>query len=201
MKKYKLTDQNMCTYNNTQWKIGEEKTSSGIGELCSDGWLHYYHHPLLAILLNLTHANIKNPRLFEVKALGKHKNNKKLKGGCTKMTIVKEIKLPKITLNQKIAFEILCSLEVYKKPFFVSWATNWLNNIDRTEESAIRIILAIASAATTAAHTVYVSNASAAATAAAYAVYVSNAAAAYATYATYADLNLIKIAKKAMKYN
>src|SRR3972149_7121498 len=110
MIRYKLTDENMCTYNNTQWEIGIEKTTSGEGELCGSGWLHCYSNPLLAILLNPIHANIKNPRLFKVNALGNHKYDKGLKEGCTSLTIIKELPISDITLNQKIAFGILVSL-------------------------------------------------------------------------------------------
>ena len=44
------------------------------------------------------------------------------------MRLIKEIEVPNITLTQKIAFGILCALEVYKVEDFVKWANNWLNN-------------------------------------------------------------------------
>ena len=127
----------MRTHDGFKWELGKEVITNGkINNLCNDSWLHYYHHPLLAILLNPIHAEIDNPRLFEVKALGKHLNDKGLKGGCTKMTLIKELKLPEITLNQKIAFAILCSLEVYRESTYVSWANNWLGNKNRTYADA-----------------------------------------------------------------
>ena len=171
MKKYKLTDQDMRTHNGFQWELGKEVITDGDSKkLCTKHWLHYYHHPLLAVLLNPIHANIDNPRLFEAKALGKHLDDKGLKGGCTKMTLTKELELPELTLNQKIAFAILCSLEVYKESTYILWANDWLNNVDRSGAAAD------------------------AADAAAYA-----SAAAYAARAA-ADIDLIKLAKKALKY-
>ena len=137
MKKYKLTDQDIRTHNGFQWELGKEVITDGENEeLCNKHWLHYYHHPLLAVLLNPIHADIDNPRLFEVKALGKHLDDKGLKGGCTKMTLVKEIELPEITLNQQIAFGILCSLAVYKESTYILWANDWLNNVDRSAARA-----------------------------------------------------------------
>ncbi len=187
MKKYKLTTQDLKTHNGFQWEIGKEQTTSGQGELCSSGWLHYYHHPLLAVLLNSIHANIKNPKLFEVKALGVHKNDKGLKGGCTKLTLVKEIELPIITLNQKTVFGILCAKEVYKEEKWNLWADNWLSGKDRTADAA---------------YTAYDAAANDAAYTAAYAAAAANDAAYTAAYAANTGkINIIKIAKQALTYN
>ena len=136
MLKYKLTNQDNTTYNNTKWGQGITHETSGEGELCSSGWLHYYHSPELAVLLNPIHANILNPKLWEVEAEGMHKDDKGLKGGCTKMTTIKEIPLPEFSLEQKVKFGILCALQVYKEENFVNWANNWLNGTDRSSASA-----------------------------------------------------------------
>ena len=102
MIKYKLTNQNMQTYNGFQWKLGEWQEAQGSSEkdLCTNGWLHCYDSPLLAILHNPRHADIKNPRLWEVEVAGDFKNDKGLKCGYRKMRLVKEIKVPKITTEQ-----------------------------------------------------------------------------------------------------
>jgi len=136
MIRYKLTDQNMKTYNGFQWKIGKKMITSGSGELCSSGWLHCYSDPNLAILFNPIHANIQNPRLFKVECAGLHKTDKGLKEGFTEMTIIEEITIPSISSIQKIEFSIYCSLQVYKDSNYVNWANNWLNNIDRSESAA-----------------------------------------------------------------
>jgi hypothetical protein len=181
MKKYKLTDQNMNTYLGFHWELNKEQITSGNSDsLCNSHWLHYYHSPLLAVLLNPIHANISNPRLFEVNANGKHLNDKGLKGGCTKMTLIKEIQLPEISINQKITFAILCAKQVYKETNFILWADSWLVGKNRT-----------------AAHAAYA--AYAAAHDAAHAAHAADAAA-DAADADAADINLIKIAKLAMSF-
>ena len=141
MKKYKLTNLHMQTYEGCQWELNVQKTTLGNSHyLSNDQWLYYYHNPLLAVLFNPIYNNVTNPRLFEVKALGKHLDNNGVKGGCTKLTLIKEIELPIITLNQKVAFGILCALEVYENKDFIKWANNWLNDTDRTKESVNNII-------------------------------------------------------------
>ena len=111
MIKYKLTDQNMQTYNGFQWELGKWYQATGdINQpLCTNAWLHCYDSPLLAVLHNPIHADIKNPRLFEVETTGESKNDDKLKCGYRMMQLVKELLLPDITSDQKIAYGILCA--------------------------------------------------------------------------------------------
>jgi hypothetical protein len=139
MKCYKLTNEYMCTKNNTQWVLNEWQGPSypnATENLCSKAWLHGYLDPVLAVLLNPIHARFDNPRLFEAEAEGEIKYDGQLKFGCQKMRLVKELALPKITSEQRVKFGILCALEVYKDVNFVKWAKNWLNNKDRSAESA-----------------------------------------------------------------
>ena len=180
MKKYKLTNQNLQTYNGFQWEIGKKVTTEGNS---NDQWLHYYDHPLLAVLFNRIHANIDKPKLFVVEASGKHLNDNGLKGGCTEMRLIKEISLPVITTNQRIAFGIYCALEVCKDKDFIKWANNWLKDIDRTSENASSAYSAYSAASSS-------SSAYSAAYSAAY-------AAAYATNVK--SINLIKLVEKSLK--
>ena len=189
MIKYKLTTQDLKTHNNYQWEIGRKEVTSGEGELCSDGWLHCYHHPVLAIIMNPNHANINNPKLFEVECGGSYKDDRGLKCGFTEMTLIKEIELPTLTITQKVAFSILISRLYYKEESYINWGNNWLNNTDRTDASAY------------AAYTTYTGNAVYTANAAAY-------AAAYAAYIAYIAANaseiflqqLIECAEKCLEY-
>lgn len=48
---WKLTPQKMTMRNNMRWVLGETRSVSGKGSLCSGGWLHAYTHPGLAVLL------------------------------------------------------------------------------------------------------------------------------------------------------
>ena len=135
MKVYKITDENMRTYNGCQWELNVTKETYGQGELCSNQFLHFYHHPLIASIMH-TMLGFKNPRLFEAKADGIIKNDFYLKGGCSKLTLKKEINLPQFTPTQRIACGILFAKGVCKEEQWNTWATNWLNGTDRTEQSA-----------------------------------------------------------------
>jgi hypothetical protein len=180
----KLTDQNMRTHNGFQWKLGKKEIiKKKGGKLCSDSYFHCYEHPLLAVLLNPIHANIKRPRLFLIEVGGECKDDNGLKCGFKEMTMIEEIELPDISLNQKIAFGILCALEVYKEDSFVKWANNWLSNIDRskTYDDVGIVVCAAAYAAADAA------------------AYAANVAAYAASNKKCSDL--ISLAKKTLTYN
>jgi len=132
MIKYKLTTQNLITHGTCQWTIGNWKHTNGKGYLCGPGFLHYYHHPLLAMIMNPVHANIHYPRLFEVDARGTHRNDRYLKGGCNSMKLIRELEIPTITTKQLSAFIILYAKEVDHSVEFNTWADDWLSNKDRT---------------------------------------------------------------------
>src|SRR5690348_7263443 len=136
MKLYKLTDQNGQTFNKTQWGVNIRHEAIGNGkELCTNGWIHAYESPLLAVLLNPIHANFKSPRLWEAEGeVGICQGQ--LKCGCKILTTLREIPLPEVTITQRIEFAIHCALEVYSEKTFVDWASDWLSNTNRTAASA-----------------------------------------------------------------
>lgn len=142
MIKYKLTTQQGTTHNDYQWSLpkgkrpGKWHKTDGRGGLCGPGWLHFYHHPLLAVLLNPIHADIKDPILWEVEVDGEQLDDNGLKGGATKMRLVRRIELPTFSTVQCTAFGILCALEVCKEKSFVAWANKWLGGNDRSAEAA-----------------------------------------------------------------
>lgn len=149
---YKLTDQNLQTHGGCQWEIGAPRETDGNGDLCGPGWLHYYHDPLLAVLLNPIHANIDNPILWEAEAEGAHKDDNGLKGGCTKLTLIRQIDLPQITTEQRVRFAILCAKDICADPAWNEWAEGWLSSGDRSEaERAVWAAWAAAAAAAAAA--------------------------------------------------
>ena len=191
--RYKLTDQDTQTHDSTQWKVGEWKETSGEGQLCTKGWLHCYCNPLLAVLHNPIHANILTPQLWRVEVSGKCLRDGDLKEGWTRMRLIEIIKLPRPTREQKIAYSILCALEVSEKIKFITWANRWLDGTDRSYSTACDIAYATYAADTTATY--------AAADAIAYAAYAADAAAyatAYAAATRKKSLNLVHIAEKAV---
>lgn len=137
--RYKLTSQDLTTYNGFQWTLNEWKETVGGWELCSPGWLHCYSHPLIAILLNRIHANIHNPRLFKCEVEGKTLDDRGLKEGWTRMRLIEEMQIPRVSQNQSIAFAILCALEVSQNQCFIEWANNWLSGKNRNIESAHKV--------------------------------------------------------------
>ena len=148
---YKLTDAQGQTRgggtNHTQWGAGVTHEAAGPtdGPLCSASWIHAYEHPLVAVLLNPIHADLKNPQLWSCRGeIGKRDGP--LKCGCRKLTTVEILPLPEITTEQKVRFAIGCAWprtsESWKK-----WATGWLSRKDRTAAAAEAAEAAAAEAA------------------------------------------------------
>ena len=132
---YKLTDAAGRTRNNTQWGPGVTHSGTGTGDLCSEGWIHAYTHPLLAVLLNPIHANFAEPRLWEAEgdvAL----DDRGLKVGCKTLTTLREAPVPAVTLEQRVRFGILCARKVCADPTWLTWAERWLSGEDRSKENA-----------------------------------------------------------------
>lgn len=126
----------MTSHNDMKWEIGVTNTATGKGtRMCSSDLLHCYAHPRLAVLLNPIHANIANPRLFEV-SCSEIIANDNLKMGCKSQTLVKEIELPVFTTEQRIEFAIRCALQVCSDARFRTWAENWLSGEDRSKATA-----------------------------------------------------------------
>ena len=193
--RYKLTNEHMQTHAGCQWTLNEWKETTGKGDLCSAGWLHVYSDPLVAAFMNPIHAMFTNPRLFKAEVDGKSKDDKGRKEGWTRVRLVKELDMPKPTLEQWIRFGILYAMKVCEDKKWRQWAEDWLSGKDRSRESA-------SDAASSAASRVASRTASRAASfAASYATSRATSAASYAaSYAASAsDIDLIAIAKEAMK--
>ena len=213
---YKLTTQDMKTrrggFNEVTWELHRQVTAVGKGnELCSPAVIHSYSSPLLAVLLNPIHADIQNPRLFKARCT-KVIATDGLKQGHTSMTLVSELEVPTVTTNQRIAFAILCSLEVEQSESYKLWAQGWLLNRDRTATTASAVsraayaaadaVYAAADAAYDSARAAYAAAYAAADAAydsayAAYAAYDSARAAYAAAYAAYAAADAVNAAARA----
>ena len=136
MRLYKLTDRDGYTrqreYNQLLWGKNVTHEAKGAGNsLCTDGVIHAYTSPYMAVLMNCKHASLNQPKLW----LAKGKvvaTDHQLKCGVKSLTTIKQIPLPVITLEQKVKIAIYCSLKVYKEPMYVAWAKNWLNGKDRS---------------------------------------------------------------------
>ena len=132
----KWISEDMRTKNDTYWTVNipNELPEEDTLELCRKGLFHYVSDPLLAVFLKGYHNCNDYSSLYKVVDEGKSVEGID-KCGATKLTLVKELEIPEVTLNQKIAFAILCALEVYKEIRFVTWAKNWLSGQARSNKS------------------------------------------------------------------
>lgn len=136
MKLYKLVSQRMTSYGGMRWQIGEANEATGEGtELCTDGVLHAYRHPALAVLMNPIHADIARPVLLEIDA-SEVVADDGTKVGTKRQTPVRVLPLPAITMKQRVEFAIRCALAVTDSPSFRAWAERWLSGEGRSAEAA-----------------------------------------------------------------
>jgi hypothetical protein len=96
--------------------------------------LHHYAHPALALLFNPIHANIENPRLFEIE-IDEECDTDGLKGWCRAQRIIRELPPPEITTVQRVAFAIYCAYPTASAGWR-TWADKWLSGEDRSSEAA-----------------------------------------------------------------
>jgi hypothetical protein len=197
MKYYKLLSQDLTSHQDTKWEIGVPITIAKEGvKMCSDQVLHCYNHPMLAVIFNPIHVNIHNPKLFEIE-VDKIVNTDGLKFASKSQTLIKEISLPEIAIEQRVEFAIKTVKLVYKNGSWNSWADKWLDGSDRTVHAAYadyaaahvaaaHVAAAAADAADAAYAAAHVAAAAADAADAADAAYAANAAAYAAHAAAYA---------------
>ena len=139
---YKLTDKDGYTRRGlsgeTLWAPGVTRETSGEGDLCTPGWLHAYEHSILAVLHDPIYGEYGDfARMWKCDTLdGVIKRDGQMKLGTTKLKVIKEVKKPKVTVEQRVAYAIACSLRIYVEESYVMWAEGWLSGKDRTDESA-----------------------------------------------------------------
>jgi hypothetical protein len=138
MKVYKLTDSNDKTKGDTQWGEGVRHEAKGTNsELCSDGWIHWYHDPLLAVLHDPIHGEFgTEAHLWEAKTDGGIREEGRMKGGSKGLTTLRRIDLPTVTTEQRVRYAILCARQVRQDAAWNAWADRWLSGEDRTAEAA-----------------------------------------------------------------
>jgi hypothetical protein len=130
----------MQTCNNFQWELNVWKKATGEGqELCSDGFLHCYPSPEIAVLMNPNQADFSYPRIFECECKGESLNNNDLELGFKEMKLTKEIKLPEISIKQKIKIALFCALEVHNEINFLKWVNRWFGKTNENKYTAIDI--------------------------------------------------------------
>ncbi len=134
-------------------------------------------------------------QLWEAEADGEFRDDKGLKGGCTKLTTLRQIPMPTLTTTQRVRFAILCGLKVGADqvcPEWGTWANAWLKGDERSESAA-----EAAEAAWSAARAAEA--AALAAWSAAEAARAAEAAARSAEAAALADFSLVELLEQAIK--
>lgn len=129
MKLYKLTEKRTIkntngqgektfyyTRNDMEW--GENVTNkidnvNPKAPLCTSNWIHAYLSPELAALLMHTHVHFPTPVLWEAESSCNHIYERGDKVGVKELTTIRQIPIPKVTLQQKLAF-----LEKMKNYYF-----------------------------------------------------------------------------------
>jgi hypothetical protein len=141
---YKITDKNMISYcdrESIKWKVGVPYEIKVFNDSELYRWIYTYKQSLLAVLCDPIFANYKKEyRLFKAKAEGKIKKENHVQFKCTKLTLLKEIDIPKITGKQRVAYSILCAKSILKDLKWTTWANNWLSGKDQSKKSAQNIL-------------------------------------------------------------
>jgi hypothetical protein len=105
--------------------------------LCTKGWIHAYptENVVLALMVNPIHANFKPARAWQAEGCGRSKSAD-LKIGYEIVTVLREVAIPDITVEQRVRFAICCALQVCKDESFCKWANSWLSGEDRSKRAA-----------------------------------------------------------------
>lgn len=133
---YKILRRDMTSYRGCKWALGEWKESDELGPFCAPGGFHGYEYPLLAALHSPIHGATRNPRLFEAEADGEIAHEGQMQLKAQRMRIVREIPVPKVSMEQRIAYAIYCAKAVYYDPEWDHWADAWLSGEDRSKQAA-----------------------------------------------------------------
>ena len=131
----KWVSQDMTTMNNTHWRVGvaQQLPEQDNIDFLKEGIFNYFSDIPFAMMLKEQYGCENYTRLYEVIPEGKI-IKREGRCGSTKLTLVKELEVPKVTLDQRTVFAILCALEVYKDPNFINWAEKWLSGEDHSKE-------------------------------------------------------------------
>lgn len=100
---YKVTDSRGCTRGGTQWGPGITHTAKGdpSQDLNSDGWIHAYEHPVLALIFKSLHTDPGQAvkRLWEADGIVERRCGH-IKCACRTLTTVREIAFPDLSLME-----------------------------------------------------------------------------------------------------
>lgn len=96
--------------------------------------IHAYRTERLGLLMNPIHADIQRPVVWRAKGVVVADDG--LKVGVKTLVIEGRLPLLDISMDECVAFGILCALQVDSTNFYGVWAKNWLSGKDRSWEAA-----------------------------------------------------------------
>ena len=134
----KLTDKNGQTNGHCHWGEGVRNTATGEGtRLCTDGVIHYYADPLMAVFANPIHGKYdpETMILWEFEP-DSEVNRDDLKKACKSGMTVRPIPIPEITTEQRVEIGIRATKLVCEDKGWNEWADKWLSGEDRTYKAA-----------------------------------------------------------------
>ena len=134
----KITDKDGRTHGGCQWGEGVRNTATGEGtELCTDGVIHYYADPLMAVFANPIHGKYdpKTMILWEFEP-DSEVNGDPLKKACKSGVTVKPIPIPEITTEQRVEIGIRATKLGCNDKKWSKWADKWLSGKDRSADAA-----------------------------------------------------------------
>lgn len=156
---YKVTDSDGCTRGGTRWGPGVTHHAQGspAQDINSDGWIHVYEHPVLALIFKSLHSDhAANPkRIWEAQGtVGKHCGH--VKCGCRSLTTVREIAFPDVPLRELVEFAQRAATASYRGTILASamaersvWAAQLAQHYLEQREPQ-QVLLHVARAAETA---------------------------------------------------
>lgn len=139
----KLTKPDRTTFRGFLWTPGKWVETSGHGPLCTDGWIHIYEHPTLAVVFNPIHANFHEPIAWRIEIGGSRLNDHGIKTGVSRCRLIEEIDLPKISLMARVRWVIELSLLLPQNPTYTTWAQRWIKGEDRSFVAAEAAVKAV----------------------------------------------------------
>lgn len=134
MRKYILTDPNGYTPSHDHLEPGtfvqadNAKSDEPIVRIITSG----YDSPLLAVLETPVVSDNDNKKLFMLHTGSAAEHSK----GAKTYIEVKEVPVPNVNLQQKVAFAIAAVSALYGNEDFRRWAEHWLSDKDRSRGSA-----------------------------------------------------------------
>lgn len=132
---YKITNCSGHTRGNTSWGEGTTHQVKWSGAMCTEGCLHAYRSPELAVLMDPIHGQyFPHGSLWKAKGVVRLDDGTKV--GCARLTTVEIIKKPIITKEQLVEIAIRCVMTKYKDEYWTRWAIAWLDGSDRSLRTA-----------------------------------------------------------------